>query len=68
MEQPIEKPEECRTIGEYILYKLDRTLAVIGVIVIAITAMFLIARQEAMQIATAAVGGLIGYIGGRAGK
>ncbi len=55
-------------MGEYILYKLDRTLAVIGVIVIAITAMFLIARQEAMQIATAAVGGLIGYIGGRAGK
>ena len=68
MEQPIEKPEECYTTGEYILYKLDRTLAVMGVIAIAITAMFLIERQEAMQIATAAVGGLIGYIGGRAGK
>jgi len=61
------KPE-CRTVTEYLLYKLDRTLAVAGVIVIALCALWWVSANEALQIATAAVGGLIGYIGGRATK
>jgi len=68
MEQPIIKEEECRTVGEYLLYKLDRTLTILGVVAIAITAMLRISPEVAQQVATAAVGGLIGYLGGRASK
>ncbi len=62
------EPEECRSVEEYILYKLDRTLTILGVVSIAIVAMILISQDQAQQVATAAVGGLIGYLGGRAGK
>lgn len=60
--------EECRTVGEYILYKLDRTLAILGVIVIALLALYLAKGPDSMNIATAAIGGLVGYVGGRSGK
>ena len=60
--------EECKSIGEYVLYKLDRTLAILGVVAIALLAMWVCKPTEAMQIATTAVGGLIGYVGGRTGK
>lgn len=60
--------EECKTIGEYILYKLDRTLAIVGVIVIALLALYLAKGPDSMNIATAAIGGLVGYVGGRSGK
>ena len=63
-----ENEVECRTPIDYMLYKLDRTLAVAGVIMIALCALWWVSANEALQIATAAVGGLIGYIGGRAGK
>jgi hypothetical protein len=68
MEQEIKPEEECRTIGEYLLYKLDRTLTILAVTSIAIVAMILISQDQAQQVATAAVGGLIGYLGGRASK
>lgn len=68
MEQETIKDEECRTLGEYLLYKLDRTLTILGVVAIAIVAMILISQDQAQQVATAAVGGLIGYLGGRASK
>lgn len=66
-EDTVEEPE-CRTIQEYILYKLDRTLAILGIIGIAVVALFIYAGAEGVQIATGAIGGLVGYVGGRTGK
>lgn len=68
MEQPIETEPECRGIGEALLFKLDRTLAIIGVIGIAMLALYLGKAPDSLNIATAAIGGLVGYIGGRSGK
>jgi hypothetical protein len=51
-------------VKEYILYKLDRTLAVVGLILIAMWVCAL-KLPEGMQIVNTAVGGLIGYICGR---
>lgn len=52
---------KSRSAFEIISFKLDRTLAIIGIILIGITA-------TDSQIWMAAVSGLVGYIGGRAGK
>lgn len=60
--------EECKSIGEFILYKVDRTLAILGVIAIAMLALYLAKGPDSMNIATAAIGGLVGYVGGRSGK
>ena len=60
--------EECKSIGEFILYKVDRTLAILGVIAIAMFALFMAKGPDSMNIATAAIGGLVGYVGGRSGK
>ena len=52
---------------EYLLYKLDRTVAVCGLILIALWLCWL-KLPEGLQVVNTAVGGLIGYIGGRVGK
>lgn len=57
-------PAEVIGIKEYILYKLDRTIAVIGLIIVALWVCWL-KLPEGMQIVNTAVGGLIGYICGR---
>lgn len=62
------EPTESYTVGSYLLYKLDRTLAVVGIIVIAVFAIKVLLPPDAQQIAIAAVGFLGGYIGGRSGK
>ena len=59
---------ECRTISQYLMYKVDRTLAILGVIVIALLALYLGKAPDSMNIATAAIGGLVGYVGGRSSK
>lgn len=56
------------TAKEYILYKLDRTLAICGVIAIALLGMAWLVPEAATQIASAAIGGLVGYVGGRTNK
>ena len=58
-------PMEKIGIKEYILYKLDRTLAILGVIAIAIAAIFFYSGNEGVQIVSASVGGLVAYVGGR---
>ena len=68
MEQEIKEEAECRSIGEFILYKVDRTLAILGVVAIAMLALYMAKGPESMNIATAAIGGLVGYVGGRSGK
>ena len=60
--------KEGYTAKEYILYKLDRTLAIGGVIAIALLGMAWLVPEAATQIASAAIGGLVGYVGGRTGK
>ena len=55
---------ETITVKGYILYKLDRTIAVVGLILIAGWVCWL-KLPEGMQIVNTAVGGLIGYICGR---
>jgi len=50
----------------YVYYKLDRSLAIAGVIGIAFLAIWMgKANPDTLQLATAAIGGLIGYVGGR---
>lgn len=68
MADPVVENDECRSIGEFILYKVDRTLAILGVIAIALLALYLAKGPDSMNIATAAIGGLVGYVGGRSGK
>ena len=60
--------KDTYTTKEYILYKLDRTLAIGGVIAIALLGMAWLVPEAATQIASAAIGGLVGYVGGRTGK
>jgi hypothetical protein len=63
-----EEEVECKSVGEYLLYKLDRSIAILGVIGIALMALYLGKAPDSMNIATAAIGGLVGYVGGRSGK
>ena len=60
--------EECeytpKNLMEMILYKADRSMAILGIIVIGCWSLGL----QMENIASAAVGGLVGYLGGRAGK
>lgn len=53
------------TLKDSILYKLDRTLAVLGIICLGGWALY-IGSTESSQIGMAAISGLVGYIGGRA--
>ena len=55
---------EDTPVKKYILYKVDRTIAILGVIILGTWALR-IGTPESSQIAIAAIGGLIGYIGGR---
>jgi len=61
-------PTKPLTPVQYILYKLDRTLAILGIIGIAMGALVILKVADAQQIAIASIGVLGGYIGGRAGK
>ena len=53
------------SIRKYVLYKLDRTLAIVGIIVLGIYA--LMTKISDCPIAMAALGGLTAYIGSRSG-
>jgi amino acid permease len=68
MEQPIEEDPICHTVTEYILFKLDRNFAVLGIVAIAIASIFYFKGSEGVQIVSGAVGGLVAYISGRSGK
>ena len=51
------------SVRAYLLYKLDRTIAVVGIVTLGIVG--LITGNK--EIAVACAGGLVGYIGGRVG-
>jgi len=56
---------ENLSVRKYILYKLDRNLAIIGIVVIGIFA--IVTKTTDSPIVMAAVGGLTAYIGSRSG-
>lgn len=56
---------ECKTLTQMILYKIDRTLAILGIIVLGIIAMTVKVPETAVQIVNGAIGALAVYIGGR---
>ena len=61
---------ECKTFREMILYKMDRTLAIAGLVLIAVWAINTKKpiSSTAAQIVTLIGGGLITYIGGKIAK
>lgn len=65
MENEVDR-RKPRSIFEIVSFKLDRTLAIIGIILIGGMALYFDATES--QLGMAAVSGLVGYIGGRAGK
>lgn len=64
--EPIENIDGY-SIKQLILYKMDRTIAVVGIVLLGCWALYM-AKPDSFQISMAAVGGLVGYIGGRTGK
>ena len=67
MNEPKEpgKPK-CYTFFEYILFKLDRNVAIVGLVAMGLWSIYKL-TPESIQIANTIAGGLVGYIGGRAG-
>lgn len=62
-------PPIRRSFKEILLYKLDRTLAIAGLIGIGIVAMTIKnLSTTAVQVVTVIAGGLVTYIGGRTAK
>ena len=60
---------ECRTFKEMILYKIDRTFAILGIIFLGSLALGHVESDPtALNITMAAIAGLVGYVGGRTGK
>lgn len=64
-----DEPEvvECKTISQYLLWKLDRSIAILGLIALGLFGMW-IGKNEAMQVSIAVAGALAGYLGSRTGK
>ena len=60
---PDEEPK-CYSIAEYLLFKLDRTLTVIALAVIASLAIMK-GSPEAWQVVAVISGGFVGYVTGR---
>ena len=61
---------ECRTMKEMILYKMDRTFAILGIILLGTLAITKGSEMPtpAIQVVTAAITALATYVGGRSGK
>ena len=61
--------EKTYTVKEYILFKLDRNLAILGLIIIAITSVWMKDVSEAAgKIIAGVVGALAVYLGARGGN
>jgi len=69
MPDEIKEPEapKCYSIKEYILFKLDRNISILGLVALGCWAMQ-IGTKESMQIAIVVAGGLVAYIGSRGSK
>ena len=56
-----------RSMRAMLLYKMDRTIAIVAIVVIALYALY-IGTSDAMQIVSIAIGGLVGYLGAKMGN
>ncbi len=64
-----EIPPAGMTLKQMLLYKMDRTLAIIGIVLLGGMAMFVEnVTSEALTVTTVCVGGLVTYVGGRVKK
>ena len=66
-DEPTEVAKPCRTFTEYFFYKLDRTMAIVGIVLLGGIALYL-RTPETITAAGIAIGALATYIGNRAGK
>lgn len=66
----VKEPEvrDCKRVIEYLLWKLDRNLAIAGIIAIGILALWKVIPQDSQQLPSAAVTALATYVGIRSGK
>lgn len=64
MEQPIETEPVCRSLKDLFFYKLDRNLAILGIVSLGVASLA-IGNKEGVALS---VGALATYIGNRAGK
>jgi len=63
-----EQEPECKTISQYLLWKLDRNLAIAGIITIGILSLCKVVPQDLQQLPSAAITALATYVGIRSGK
>lgn len=63
--EPVASP---RTFKEYFFYKLDRNVAILGIIGVAMYSMYMLPPEASMQVVSGGMGGLIVYIGARGVK
>ena len=59
-----EQEKKVYPIREYILFKLDRQISIVGLVILAGWSLFL-GTTESLQLASAIAGGLIVYVTGR---
>ena len=64
MTEEIIVEEKIYSIREYILFKLDRQLSVIGLVILAGCGVYL-GTTESLQLSSAIAGGLVVYVTGR---
>ena len=65
----MEEEPKCYTILEYILFKIDRTIAISGLVVMGLFALWQSTPELSQEnLVMAIVGGLVGYVGGRSGS
>ena len=62
----MEEEPKIYSIREYILFKLDRQISIIGLVILAGWSLHL-GTTESLQLASAIAGGLIVYVTGRGG-
>jgi len=67
IEEVVEELKEPKRYGilQYILFKLDRNIAISGLVAMGLWSIYTL-TPESIQIANTIAGGLVGYIGGRA--
>lgn len=68
IEQTDQGLSQPRSFREMLLYKMDRTIAIFGIVVIGFYALVVYSTKNAdsLQVSLTALGALGGYIGGRA--
>ncbi len=67
-DEPVVAEPECRKPWDYVLWKLDRNLAIAGIICIGLLSLWKVVGQDYQQLAGSAITALATYVGIRSGK